>query len=78
MDSDEVVDSTECRRDACLDVHSVLWGVREDREMLFENSKYGFYDVARTGMLKVEQFFFVDRSSLRCEIKAGAETLSLT
>jgi hypothetical protein len=46
MDSDEVVDSTECRRDACLDAHSVLWGVCEDREALFENSKYVFYDVA--------------------------------
>jgi hypothetical protein len=65
MDSDEVVDSTECRRDACLDAHSVLWGVCEDHEALFENSKYVFYDVARTGMPKVEQFFFVDRSSLR-------------
>jgi hypothetical protein len=65
MDSDEVVDSTKCRRDACLDAHSVLWGVHEDHEALFENSKYVFYDVARTGMPKVEQFFFVDRSSLR-------------
>jgi hypothetical protein len=65
MDSDEVVDSTECRRDACLDAHSVLWGVREDHEVLFENSKYVFYDVVHTGMLKVEQFFFVDWSSLR-------------
>jgi hypothetical protein len=29
-------------------------------------------------MPKVEHFFFVDQSSLRWEIKAGAETLSLT
>jgi hypothetical protein len=65
MDSDEVVDSTKCRRDACLDAHSVLWGVREDCEVLFENSKYVFYDIACTGMPKVEQFFFVDQSSLR-------------
>jgi hypothetical protein len=65
MDSDKVVDSTECRRDACLDAHSVLWGVHEDDEALFENSKYVFYDIACTGMLKVEQFFFVDWSSLR-------------
>jgi hypothetical protein len=65
MDSDEVVDSTECRRDACLDVHSVIWGGCEDREALFENSKYVFYDIAHTGMPKVEQFFFVDWSSLR-------------
>jgi hypothetical protein len=65
MDLDEVVDSTECRRDACLDAHSVLWGVCEDHEALFENSKYVFYDVVCTGMPKVEQFFFVDWSSLR-------------
>jgi hypothetical protein len=37
-----------------------------------------FYDIACTGMLKVEQFFFVDWSSLRWEMEAGAETLSLT
>jgi hypothetical protein len=45
MDSDEVVDSTECRRDACLDVHSVLWGVHEDVKVLFENSKYAFNEM---------------------------------
>jgi hypothetical protein len=65
MDLDGVVDSTECRRDVCLDAHSVLWGVHEDRKTLFENSKYVFYDVAHIGMPKLEQFFFVDQSSLR-------------
>jgi hypothetical protein len=65
MDSDEVVDSTECRRDACLDVHSVLWGVHEDNETLFENSKYTFNDIAHTDMPKIEKFFFVNWSSLR-------------
>jgi hypothetical protein len=61
MDSDEVVDSTECRRDACLDVHSVLWGVHEGDEALFENSKYAFNDIVRTGMLKIEKFFLVNQ-----------------
>jgi hypothetical protein len=56
MDLDEVVDSTECRRDACLDAHSVLWGVHEDDEVLFENSKYTFNDIVHTGMLKIEKF----------------------
>jgi hypothetical protein len=65
MDSDEVVGSTECRRDACLDAHSVLWGVHEDDEALFENPKYVFNDIVRTGMLKIEKFFFVNWSSLR-------------
>jgi hypothetical protein len=65
MDWDEVVDSTECRRDACLDAHSVLWGVHEDDEALFENSKYVFNEIARTGMPKIEKSFFVNRSSLR-------------
>jgi hypothetical protein len=65
MDSDEVVDSTECRRDACLDAHSVLWGVHEDDKVLFENSKYAFNDIACTGMPKIEKFFFVNQSSLR-------------
>jgi hypothetical protein len=65
MDLDEVVDSAECRRDVCLDVHSVLWGVHEDDKALFENSKYMFNDIARTDMLKIEKFFFVNRSGLR-------------
>jgi hypothetical protein len=65
MDSDEVVDSTECRRDACLDVHSVLWGVCEDDEALFEDSKYAFNDIVHTGMPKIEKFCFVNQFSLR-------------
>jgi hypothetical protein len=65
MDSDEVVDSTKCRRDVCLDAHSVLWEVYEDDKALFENSKYMFNDIVYTGIPKIEKFFFLNWSSLK-------------
>jgi hypothetical protein len=56
MDSDEVVDSIECRRDACLDAHSVLLGVIRMMKHCLRIPN----DIACTGMPKIEKFFFVD------------------
>jgi hypothetical protein len=44
--TDEVMNGTECRRDPCLDFHTIFGGEEKDSETPLQDAKDAFNDIA--------------------------------